>query len=109
MYAGQIVEQADVFTLFASPSHPYSRALLAAMPRITEPGKKLYAIPGTVPVGLMPPGCRFHPRCGFAIEACSSGDIPLVKIGESLTRCIRAAELELPTSPAAPPGPQSQA
>ena len=109
MYAGQIVEQADVFTLFASPSHPYSRALLAAMPRITEPGKKLYAIPGTVPVGLMPPGCRFHPRCGFAIEACSSGDIPLVKIGDSLTRCIRAAELELPSSPTAPPVPNSQA
>ena len=109
MYAGQIVEQADVFTLFASPSHPYSRALLAAMPRITEPGKKLYAIPGSVPVGLMPPGCRFHPRCGFAIEACSSGDIPLVKIGDSLTRCIRAAELQMPSSPAAPPGPQSQA
>ena len=109
MYAGEIVEQADVFTLFASPSHPYSRALLAAMPRITQPGQKLYAIPGTVPVGTMPAGCRFHPRCEFSIEACSSGDIPLTKVGDSLTRCIRAAEVELFSSPTEPPEPPSQA
>jgi peptide/nickel transport system permease protein len=107
MYAGQIVEQADVYDLFATPTHPYSSALLSAMPRITEPGKRLYAIPGTVPVGTMPDGCRFHPRCEHAIDACASGEVPLVDVGDSLARCLRTADLDLSGSTSEPLPPES--
>lgn len=64
MYAGKIVEKADVFSLFARPLHPYTRALLGALAR-------LEAIPGTVPDLIAPPsGCRFHPRCRERIPRC---------------------------------------
>ena len=98
MYAGQIVEQAEVYDLFDAPSHPYSRALLAAMPRLSEPGKELFAIPGTVPsIDAMPVGCRFHPRCDLAIDDCQNGPIPLTAVGDSLSRCIRTDELRRTT------------
>lgn len=73
MYAGQIVEQADVFDLFERPSHPYTRGLLASIPRATEPraGRRMPSIPGMVPnLAKLPPGCRFAPRCGQAMPVC---------------------------------------
>jgi len=70
MYAGRIVEQATVDRIFASPSHPYTRGLLASIPG-GEPGSRLSAIPGTVPVlGQLPPGCAFAPRCPNRFEPC---------------------------------------
>jgi len=94
MYAGQIVEQADINDLFDAPSHPYSRALLAAMPRLSEPGKELFAIPGSVPtIEDIPSGCRFHPRCELAREECRTRNIPVTTVGRSLSRCIRTDEL----------------
>jgi peptide/nickel transport system permease protein len=94
MYAGQVVEQASVKDLYFRPSHPYSRALLHAMPRLDAPeGQRLYSIPGSVPVGVMPTGCRFHPRCDMATQACAIADVPLRQIGASRSRCIRAEEL----------------
>ena len=101
MYAGQIVEQAEVNDLFDAPAHPYSRALLAAMPRLSEPGKELFAIPGTVPsIDAMPEGCRFHPRCELAVDACRAGPPPVTPVGGSLSRCIRAEELAPARRPA---------
>ena len=70
MYAGRIVEQAPVDRIFSSPSHPYTRGLLASIPG-GEPGAPLSAIPGTVPVlGQLPRGCAFAPRCPNRFEPC---------------------------------------
>lgn len=71
MYAGQIVEEAEVKQLFAAPAHPYTKALLASHPARAEPGRRLATIPGRVPdPGKLPPGCSFRPRCPLAQDAC---------------------------------------
>jgi oligopeptide/dipeptide ABC transporter ATP-binding protein len=77
MYAGRVVEQADVATLFARPRHPYTRALLACTPRIGRrrgrARERIEAIPGTIPSPLsLPPGCSFAPRCTLAEAACGA-------------------------------------
>ena len=70
MYAGTIVEEADVETLFREPAHPYTRALLEAVPKLTGAGLPR-PIEGIVPdYTAAPSGCRFHPRCAFAETAC---------------------------------------
>ena len=70
MYAGRIVEQAPVRRLFQDPRHPYTRGLLASIPGGTR-GSKLQAIEGTVPpIGKLPPGCPFAPRCPHRFEPC---------------------------------------
>ena len=72
MYAGQIVEQAASEAFFRTPLHPYSIALLEAMPSAATRGKRLKAIPGQVPpAGNFPPGCRFHDRCPVARPECA--------------------------------------
>jgi oligopeptide transport system ATP-binding protein len=72
MYAGYIVEEADVFDLFENPSHPYTLALLKSLPRVdTYSSEKLATIPGSPPDCLsLPPGCPFAPRCDFTVERC---------------------------------------
>jgi oligopeptide transport system ATP-binding protein len=73
MYAGQIVEQTSTVTLFSQPYHPYTRGLLASVPRLDEDRKRLQGIEGTVPSLLrMPRGCRFNPRCQYANEQCKT-------------------------------------
>ncbi len=71
MYTGRMVEIASTETLFESPQHPYSQALLQSVPDVTKPDKKLAWIPGAPPdlVDLVP-GCMFHPRCPFAMDIC---------------------------------------
>lgn len=71
MYAGRIVEDADVLTLYGSPAHPYTEGLLASMPRVDSKGEELYAIKG-LPPSLMnlPPGCNFNPRCPYKKDIC---------------------------------------
>jgi peptide/nickel transport system ATP-binding protein len=70
MYAGRIVEHAPARDLFASPKHPYSEGLLASIPG-GAPGTRLRAIQGTVPpLGSLPPGCSFTPRCPYRFEPC---------------------------------------
>lgn len=97
MYAGRIVETANVFDLFERPQHPYTEGLLQAMPQLGERGKRLAAIPGTPPMPWqMPEGCRFHPRCPYAETACAEQDVQLDDLGEGRsTRCRRHAELKL--------------
>jgi len=71
MYAGQLVEEAPTGELFRQPSHPYTRALLASIPRLTGPVGRLEPIPGAVPLpSAWPPGCRFAPRCRHREERC---------------------------------------
>jgi oligopeptide/dipeptide ABC transporter ATP-binding protein len=71
MYAGQVVEHTDVFTLFSNPKHPYTKGLLGSTPKIHERKDELVSIEGTVPTpASMPRGCRFHPRCPYAMEKC---------------------------------------
>jgi oligopeptide/dipeptide ABC transporter ATP-binding protein len=73
MYAGRIVEEAPVAELFRNPRHPYTRGLLASMPAGT-PGTRLQAIPGTVPpLGQLPRGCAFAPRCPDRFAPCDAG------------------------------------
>ncbi len=71
MYAGEVVEQAAVGELFARSAHPYTRALLASVPRLDGGKASFEGIPGRVPeAGQLPSGCPFHPRCGLATEVC---------------------------------------
>ncbi len=86
MYAGQIVETAPVDELFRRPLHPYSQGLLASIPRLDDPTKKLASIPGAVP-GLIspPPGCRFHPRCPYAMPVCKQSRPPTTTEGDRHT------------------------
>ena len=71
MYAGQIVETAPARDLYQHPLHPYTQGLLASIPHLERPDKKLSSIPGSVPDLIHPPeGCRFHPRCPYAMPVC---------------------------------------
>lgn len=72
MYLGQIVEEADVYSIFDDPKHPYTRGLIRSIPRMSgEREKRLFMIPGTVPLlNQIPSGCRFAPRCPYADERC---------------------------------------
>jgi peptide/nickel transport system ATP-binding protein len=82
MYAGRIVERAPVAALFAEPQHPYTVGLLGSIPRLDIEQDRLAAIEGQVPNPLAPvAGCRFHPRCPFAIERCRREDPPLLDLG----------------------------
>ena len=96
MYAGQIVEEAQVETLFSAPHHPYTEGLLAAMPRVGSTRDRLAVIPGSVPPPTRwPSGCRFHDRCAFAWERCANEAPPLYQIGDGhVSRCHLADEPE---------------
>jgi oligopeptide/dipeptide ABC transporter ATP-binding protein len=79
MYAGQVVEEGDVFTIFENPKHPYTIGLLRSMPRHDKRVDSLYAIEGVVPNPLnLPDGCRFAPRCPHAVHLCRT-EIPRVE------------------------------
>ncbi len=81
MYAGKIVEMADVVRLFKNPLHPYSQGLMNSFPSLKGPRKKLISIPGSPPNLLSPPsGCRFHPRCQYALEKCKQEEPLLMEI-----------------------------
>lgn len=103
MYAGRIVERANVNDLFAQPRHPYTKGLMTCMPRLDRPvlpavdGRRprLPSIPGTIPhPAHLPPGCAFSPRCALAIDACSATEPELRDLQDShFARCIRAEEV----------------
>jgi peptide/nickel transport system permease protein len=98
MYAGEVVEQAPTTELFARPRHPYTAALLAASPGAAASNGRPSLLTGHVPqAGQFPAGCRFHPRCDFAEEACRSEPLPMAAVSDGhLCRCRRAHELVLP-------------
>jgi peptide/nickel transport system ATP-binding protein len=86
MYAGRVVEEAPTRELFAGAAHPYTRGLLASLPRFAEArgaeGGHLFAIPGAVPaLTELPSGCKFRPRCPDAFDACDGPEPALVSIG----------------------------
>jgi len=97
MYAGQVIEEAPVDELFARPRHPYTEGLLAAIPQADLAGKRLASIPGVVPAAnAMPTGCRFHPRCPYAVDECTTTPVELISVGEGHSaRCIRVDDLTL--------------
>ena len=79
MYLGKIVETASTTEIFARPNHPYTQALLAEIPRITDRKKEFVAIQGEIPSPLNPPsGCHFHPRCPHAMPRCKE-QVPELK------------------------------
>ncbi len=81
MYAGYIVEEAEVTELFYHPAHPYTQGLLASIPRIDEDKEELYTIKGAVPhPSEVPDGCYFHPRCPYATDRCRQENPPLEAI-----------------------------
>ncbi|HVU04270.1 MAG TPA: ABC transporter ATP-binding protein [Polyangiaceae bacterium] len=93
MYLGQIVETAPTEELFASPAHPYTEALLAAVPSLSKRGDRtLPVVRGEIPSPLRPPaGCRFHTRCPRAFDRCPRESPPLYPKGPVETRCFLAA------------------
>lgn len=71
MYAGKVMEYADTESIFNDPKHPYTEGLLDSIPKINKPVERLSAISGTVPSQQnFPTGCRFHPRCKYAMPIC---------------------------------------
>ena len=95
MYAGRIVEEADVKRLFKTPRHPYTQGLLASLPTLDGPRRRMIAIDGTVPqLSAMPPGCSFAPRCRHAVVACAAAVPQLTSAGASHNAaCFRHGEL----------------
>ena len=96
MYAGQIIEQADVFELFKNPLHPYTRALLASAPGIDDADNRtLVAIKGIVPENYTDlTGCRFMDRCPYAEEACRRHQELLEPVAGHPVRCFKAMEVK---------------
>ena len=94
MYAGKIVESADVVEIFRNPQHPYTTGLLGSIPKVNEDRVRLQVIEGVVPdAANMPPGCRFHPRCQFAEVTCKQEDPGLVNTGGAhQVRCWRMVD-----------------
>ncbi|MGQ4665480.1 ABC transporter ATP-binding protein [Metabacillus halosaccharovorans] len=97
MYAGQVIEEGNVFDLFKSPKHPYTLGLINSTPKITDTKELLDSIPGTVPgPSEMPTGCRFHPRCKFAMKKCVNHEPFLQKLSSgSKVRCWLHEEKEV--------------
>jgi oligopeptide/dipeptide ABC transporter ATP-binding protein len=102
MYLGRIVEKGPAARLFERPAHPYTRALLKAIPE-PDPRRRRQdpVVPGETPSPVSPPpGCPFHPRCPFAIDACRAQVPPLEPApaavnGDHLAACIRMHEIQL--------------
>jgi peptide/nickel transport system ATP-binding protein len=83
MYAGKIVEYADIDTIFSDPKHPYTKALISAFPSIKEDRRELDSIGGAPPNLLdPPPGCRFNPRCPHRMDVCTVEEPMLTLVGE---------------------------
>ena len=97
LYAGRVCESANTRTIFRNPMHPYTKALLEAVPSLTAKKQKLKVIPGAIPNLIEPPsGCRFHPRCEFAREGVCTLKVPALEElePEHYVACIRAREIE---------------
>jgi oligopeptide/dipeptide ABC transporter ATP-binding protein len=90
MYAGRVVEQAGVVTLFEAPRHPYTRQLLRCIPRLSDSSGPMPTIPGLPPqIGQLPPGCSFAPRCDQAMDQCGTGRPPVWREHGHMAACWR--------------------
>jgi peptide/nickel transport system ATP-binding protein len=98
MYAGKVVEAADAVTVFEQPHHPYSKGLLASIPRMGQRRERLEVIQGVVPNPLnLPEGCLFKRRCRFAMPICDFSP-PLQSVGPGhVSRCWLTPAGEPPT------------
>lgn len=93
LYGGQMMEYDDIKPLFASPSHPYTKALLSAIPRLDQGNEALNAIPGNPPNMMnMPKGCPFSPRCEYVAEHCRTERAMVVPSGSGLRACHKPKE-----------------
>ncbi len=99
MYAGELMEEADVAALFLAPRHPYTRSLLRCVPRVDvgRAAQQLAAIPGHVPSPMArPPGCVFEPRCGFAAAECRTAPPAAEAVAPGhVVRCVRWRDIGL--------------
>ncbi|HEX3797988.1 MAG TPA: ABC transporter ATP-binding protein [Verrucomicrobiae bacterium] len=95
MYAGQVVEMSPALELLKRPLHPYTKALMNSVPKLSGNMQRLTAIPGNVPsLGNFPPGCRFFPRCPSAHPECATTAPQLIEVEPSRwVRCLYAKEL----------------
>jgi oligopeptide/dipeptide ABC transporter ATP-binding protein len=101
MYAGRIVEQGPVSRIFSAPAHPYTRALLGSIPRMTDNRGRLTAIEGQPPdLSSLPPGCAFAPRCPAAIARCRREAPPEIAIDSDHTARCWLAESDSEAPPA---------
>jgi oligopeptide/dipeptide ABC transporter ATP-binding protein len=100
MYAGQVVEVAATHALADKPAHPYSSALLEALPRLDLEQRELVSIPGAMPgLGDIPSGCAFHPRCPLVIDDCRSQEPPMIALSQDRqVRCIRVDTAPAPSA-----------
>ena len=101
MYAGRVLEEADVYDLYEKPGHPYTMGLMKSVPRLdAENRERLVPIEGSPPDLLAPPvGCKFAPRCTYAMNICREQEPQLVTVGDGhRARCF----LHHPTAPAVP-------
>ena len=110
MYAGNLVETGSVSSIFARPRHPYTRALIDAIPSADADRDRLYALPGSMPdLKSLPDGCNFADRCPHAVDACRTGGDPTLEPPSGLdagaddteasqVACLRSAELDLSES-----------
>jgi peptide/nickel transport system ATP-binding protein len=94
MYAGRIIELGPREVMFSSPAHPYTRALLDAIPHLSQ-ARALTGIPGSTPgPGRRPSGCRFHDRCEYVQDRCKEIEPPDVEVGPDHTaKCLRVGEI----------------
>jgi len=84
MYAGRIGEYGDITAIFKEPLHPYTQGLLGAFPSIRAAKTRMVSIPGLTPDLLdPPPGCKFHPRCPYAMDVCKKKEPELEKVGKA--------------------------
>jgi peptide/nickel transport system ATP-binding protein len=116
MYAGRVVEDGDVRSIFHRPAHPYTRGLLQSIPRLRDDRRRLYQIPGSVPLpGTVGEGCPFTSRCPLRVERCAREMPPMFRFGDRQTAACwvtagveaSPAEVRLPQdlADAASPGP----
>jgi len=97
MYAGKVIEEGKVVDAFRTPRHPYTEALLRALPQMGRSGSDLPVIEGELPnLGSRPHGCRFHPRCPYALVGpCTDSEPELQAHERGKARCVRSKELRL--------------
>jgi peptide/nickel transport system ATP-binding protein len=82
MYAGRVMEEGDIRSIFRRPAHPYTQGLLQSIPRLKDDRRRLFQIPGSVPLpGSVKAGCPFYSRCSLRTSRCANETPPLFEFG----------------------------